>query len=79
MDKFSGKKSTGTAYLLFFFCLFGLCGFHRFYLGKIGTGIIYLFTFGLFGLGLIFDLFALASFVKSHNEMRRGEVFGYAK
>lgn len=79
MENYTGKKSTGTAYLLFFFCLFGLCGFHRFYLGKIGTGIIYLFTFGLLGIGLIFDLFALASQVKSHNEMRKNEVFGIAR
>ena len=36
--------------------LIGVFGVHRFYAGRIGTGIIFLFTFGIFGLGLIYDL-----------------------
>ena len=37
-------------------CFFlGELGIHRFVVGKIGTGILYLFTFGLFGIGLIVD------------------------
>lgn len=47
-------KSKGTAALLCFFL--GALGVHRFYVGKIGTGILYLFTGGLFGLGMIVDL-----------------------
>lgn len=47
-------KSKGTAALLCFFL--GVLGVHRFYVGKIGTGILYLFTGGLFGLGMIVDL-----------------------
>lgn len=47
------KKKT-TALLL---CLFlGLAGIHRFYVGKTGTGIIWLLTGGLFGIGWILDL-----------------------
>ncbi len=51
-------KSKGTAYLLLFF----LGGFdaHCFYLGKVGKGILYLFTLGLFGIGWLYDLFHLA-------------------
>lgn len=39
--------------------LFGTFGVHRFYLGKIGTGFLYLCTYGLFGVGYVVDLVVL--------------------
>lgn len=37
-------------------CLFlGWLGVHKFYAGKSGMGILYLFTFGLFGIGWLID------------------------
>lgn len=39
----------------------GCFGAHRFYVGKIGTGILYLFTLGLFGIGAFIDLMTIAS------------------
>lgn len=48
----SPKSRTVAALLCFFL---GLIGIHRFYVGKIGTGLIWMFTFGLFGFGAIID------------------------
>ena len=40
----------------FFLCLFlGFAGAHKFYEGKAGMGLLYLFTVGLFGIGWAID------------------------
>ena len=52
------NKSRLAALLL---CLFlGWLGVHRFYVGKIGTGIVWLLTGGVFGIGWIIDIVMIA-------------------
>lgn len=60
-------KSKGVAYLLWLVSVFGALGFHRFYIGKIGTGLIWFLTGGLFFVGSIYDLFSLGSMVDQYN------------
>ncbi|MDR0567591.1 MAG: TM2 domain-containing protein [Spirochaetaceae bacterium] len=59
--------STGLAYLLWLISGCGLLGFHRFYLGKWRTGILWAFTCGLCGVGAIYDFFTLPRQVREAN------------
>ena len=61
------KKSKGVAYLLWFLSIFGWLGFHRFYLGRWGTAILWILTFGLFEVGSFIDLFTLGGKVEMYN------------
>ena len=53
----ASRKSKLVALLL---CIFlGIFGIHRFYVGKTGSGVLYLCTAGICGIGWIFDLCAI--------------------
>ena len=58
-EKISDKNKT-IALILSIIGFFGVAGIHRFYVGKIGTGILWLFTFGFFGIGTLIDLIIIA-------------------
>lgn len=66
--------NVGIAYLLWLFSGFGVLGFHRFYLNKPATGILWICTGGLGFFGAVYDFFTLGSQVREANiraELRR--------
>lgn len=55
---YASTKSQIASFLL---CIFlGFFGIHHFYAGRNKMGLLYLFTFGLFGIGWIVDIFIIA-------------------
>jgi TM2 domain-containing membrane protein YozV len=56
--------STGWVLLL----LVGIFGAHRFYIGKWGTGLLYLCTGGLCGLGVLYDILTFNDVLSEANE-----------
>ena len=65
------NKNKETAYILWACGLVGLMGLHRFYMGKIGTGLLWFFTLGLFGIGWLVDGFTLGNQVELVNLKRQ--------
>jgi hypothetical protein len=61
-------KSSGWSYLL---AALGLvtpvAGIHRFYLGRPASGVLYLLTWGFFGVGTVVDLFLIPRMVEAEN------------
>lgn len=62
-----GRYDHNTAWLLHSCFLIGILGLHRFYLGKWITGILWLLTGGLFGIGFVYDWFTLNDQVNRAN------------
>src|SRR5579883_1626281 len=67
----TGMNKVGTAYVLWLGCLLQLHGLHRLYNGKILTGLLWMFTFGLLGFGQMIDLLLIPNMVEEHNTKLR--------
>ncbi|MDP6507058.1 MAG: TM2 domain-containing protein, partial [Planctomycetota bacterium] len=55
----AGPYDYSVAWILLAIPVLGVLGIHRFYMGKLLTGILYLCTGGIFGIGLIYDYWTL--------------------
>jgi len=73
------RKRLMYAWLFFALCLIWLGGIHRFYLRSIFLGVVYLLTWGFFGIGLIIDLFLINSMTHSYNVRVAQEVLVLVK
>ena len=61
------RYSVPVAYLLWLVSGFGALGFHRFYLGKVKTGVLWICTGGLLMVGSIYDFATLTRQVEDAN------------
>lgn len=63
-----GELNYTVAWVLLSFL--GVFGLHRFYQGKWGTGLLYLVSLGLFGIGIIYDFWTLNEQLSAENSER---------
>ncbi|MDP3179452.1 MAG: NINE protein [Spirochaetaceae bacterium] len=61
------RYNTTVAYILWLISGCGLLGFHRFYLGKVGTGVLWIVTGGLGGIGCVYDAVTMPRQVREAN------------
>lgn len=66
----AGASDKSRTIALVLAIVFGVLGVHRFYVGKVGTGVLYLFTLGLIGIGWIYDIVMICLGRFSDNQER---------
>jgi TM2 domain-containing membrane protein YozV len=64
----AGSIDYNVAWILLTFL--GVFGLHRFYMGKWITAVLYLFTAGFFGLGILYDFWTLNGQISAKNMLR---------
>lgn len=67
-------NDAGTSYVLWFGCFFGFAGLHRFYNRKPLTGLLWMCTWGFFGVGQFVDLVLIPNMVDDHNIKARARL-----
>ena len=68
----SRKKSVTATWLLWLF--FGGFGAHRFYLGRVGTGIAMLLTLGGLGIWGLLDAFLIGGMLRANKHTVEAEI-----
>lgn len=61
------QRTLLMSYLLLAIGFLGIAGLHRFYLGRPLTGILWLLTGGIFGIGTIVDIFLVPYMLSTAN------------
>ena len=68
------RKSVAAVWLLWVFL--GLFGAHRFYLGRVGTGVAMLLTIGGFFIWALVDAFLIPGMLRANQHKVEAEVLG---
>lgn len=71
------KKSTATTWLLWFFL--GGIGGHRYYLGKVGSGVAMTLTLGGLGIWSLIDLFLINGMLNKKNSEIEAQIISEVK
>lgn len=68
------ETKVSSAYFLWLACFLQLHGLHRLYNGKVFTGLLWLCTFGLLGVGQLVDLVLIPNMVDEYNIKLRAKL-----
>lgn len=74
MDK-EAVSNTAISYLFWTAGLFGFCGLHRLYNGKIASGLLWMTTFGLLGIGQFVDLAYIPDMAEARSKRLRNRQY----
>ncbi len=66
-----GNSDYALAWILLIFL--GMFGLHRFYQGRLFTGLVFLLTGGLFGIGYVFDVLSLNEQISERHQHQQVE------